>query len=84
LDWYYEQTLNEESSANLASSTDNIALYGYGFNFAKTGVFKDLMAEYGQLLDVPDPDTKTLSERRLEREKLEDTDFNEDHYLSDL
>jgi hypothetical protein len=25
-----------------------------------------------------------FSERRLEREKLEDTDFNEDHYLSDL
>ena len=40
--------------------TETTAEYGYGFNFSKTGVFKNLLAEFEMLLDVKDPDSKTL------------------------
>lgn len=83
MDWYFEQTFPTDES-NLIKSGEDVSLYGYGFNFAKTGVFKDLMDEFGQILDVKNPDVKTLSERRLERESLEDSDFSADHYLCDL
>ena len=33
---------------------------------------------------IKDPDSKTLPERRLEREENEKLNFDEDHYLCDL
>ena len=58
IDWYLEQTAQETQETMLI--TESTAEYGYGFNFNKTGVFKNLLDEFGLLLDVKNPDSKTL------------------------
>ena len=58
IDFFYEQSMPEqEQTMNITESTSE---FGYGFNFAKTGVFKNLLDEFEQLLDVKNPDSKTL------------------------
>lgn len=58
IDFFYEQSMPEqEQTMNITESTSE---FGYGFNFAKTGVFKNLLDEFEQLLDVKNPDSKPL------------------------
>ena len=58
IDFFYEQRMPEqEQTMNITESTSE---FGYGFNFSKTGVFKNLLDEFEQLLDVNNPDSKPL------------------------
>ena len=79
IDFYFEQTLPEATDSEVVSGSD-----GYGFAFQHCGVYKSLMAEYGEILDVKDPDTMTQADRDKVRGEMELRDFNSDHYLSDL
>ena len=58
VDFSYEQSMPEE--AETLNITESTSEFGYGFNFAKTGVFKNLLDEFEQLLDVKNPDSKPL------------------------
>jgi len=83
IDWYYEQRPHQEDLDPLLV-TESTADFGYGFNFAKTGVFKNLLDEFELLLDVKNPDSKSLEVRLRERREMETTSFDSDHYLCDL
>ena len=41
-----------------------------------------LLAEFGELLDLRDPDSLNHKEREEQRKEKEELDFNPDHYLS--
>lgn len=73
--WMYEQVLPEE----------NIITAGHKYGFANntTGVFTSLQSELKGVVDVTDPDNKSVSVRREERITQELTLFDEDHYLAD-
>ena len=84
IDWYFEQSMPDEKEEKIELLTVSTEDFGYGFNFSKTGVFKNLLDEFGLLLDVKNPDAKSHRERLLERQKMEAASFDSDHYLCDL
>ncbi|XP_076039747.1 protein SHQ1 homolog [Oratosquilla oratoria] len=75
-DWYYEQHLPEENTVILSGQK-------YGFAGTHSGVFSSLRSELIEVVDVKDPDSKSVSVRRAERNLKELEAFNEDHYLAD-
>ena len=80
IDFYFEQTLPSQQNEELNCSKVD----GYGFSFQHRNVYKTLMAEYGEILDVKEPDHLSQMERDNIRKEKEANDFNSDHYLSDL
>jgi len=78
IDWYYEQKLPEEEIMP-ASESD-----GYGFAFKHNGVYKSLLAEYSEIVDLREPDNMTQMEREVARKERELMDFSSDHYLCDM
>ena len=78
LDFYFEQSFPEDENESLTKSD------GYGFAFQQFGVYKKLLAEFGEILDITDPDGKSQSERNEVSHEKEQQEFNADHYLSDL
>lgn len=76
-DWCVEQVpYVEPSSAGEAVK--------YGFASQKSGVFQRLQEDMVCIVDCPDPDRLTVSERRKLRLQAEWEKFDEDHYISDL
>ena len=78
IDWYYEQKISEDS----IPVTDGAD--GYGFAFKHRDVYKRLLAEYAEIVDLIDPDNMTQLQRDTARKEKELTDFNSDHYLCDM
>ena len=76
-DWFLEQKIPEdvEPSPSLAS---------YGFASKHSGLFSTLAEELQEVLDVKDPDHQSIAERRNDRIKQENAEFNPEHYLADL
>eukprot|EP00092_Neocalanus_flemingeri_P037265 GFUD01040586.1.p1 GENE.GFUD01040586.1~~GFUD01040586.1.p1 ORF type:complete len:480 (+),score=203.74 GFUD01040586.1:44-1483(+) len=80
VDWYYEQKLpDDELGPNVDCDS-----FGYGFGFKHTGVYKSLLAEYSEMVDLVEPDNLTQVEREEARQEKELRDFNSDHYLCDM
>ena len=75
-EWYFEQQLpeGEEEAPSLGGQ-------GYGFGFRHSAAYSRLLAEFGELVDVPAVDGLTYRERDAAREAAE---FSADHYLADL
>lgn len=71
-----------------SDSIDCITLHNqatsYGFSKKTHGLFRDRPEESAELVDIPDPDSLTLDERRQLQWELENRDFSPDHYLADL
>ena len=80
IDFYFEQTLPSDEREDLPGCKAD----GYGFAFEHNNVYKSLMAEYGEILDVKEPDTLSQIERDNIRREKETSDFSSDHYLCDL
>jgi len=82
IEWYFEQHVpaEEESLTGRADSQT----HGYGFGFTETGAYSRLLAEFGELLDLRDPDSLSHKEREEQRKEKEAVEFNPDHYLADL
>ena len=80
IDFYFEQKLPENTEDEKSICQGD----GYGFAFKQYGVYKTLLAEYGEILDIQDPDGTSQTERNSSREEKEMKDFSSDHYLSDL
>jgi len=77
IDWYYEQKLPEEALSNKEGDR-------YGFGFKQFGVYKSLLAEYAEIVDLVDPDSMSQEQRDAARKEKEFNDFSSDHYLCDL
>ena len=45
-------------------------------------IFSRLLAEFGELLDLKDPDSLSHKEREEQRKEKEAVEFNPDHYLA--
>ncbi|XP_076313606.1 protein SHQ1 homolog [Tachypleus tridentatus] len=56
----------------------------YGFASERYGVCTRLQEELPDLVDVKNPDHKSVEERRRERMTTENVQFNDDHYLADM
>ena len=80
IDFYFEQTLPSEEREELTGCKAD----GYGFAFEHHNVYKSLLAEFGEILDVKDPDSLSQIERETFRREKENGDFSSDHYLCDL
>jgi len=78
IDWYYEQKLPEDS----VPVTDGVD--GYGFAFKHRDVYKRLLAEYAEIVDLEDPDNMSQLQRDTARKEKELNDFSSDHYLCDM
>ena len=79
-DWYFEQKLPAKEEIK----DENIEDLGYGFAFRHTGVYTNLLAELGEILDIQNPDGLSQVERDKSRTEMELRDFDSDHYLCDL
>ncbi|XP_064483457.1 protein SHQ1 homolog [Ornithodoros turicata] len=67
-----------------AQDEEDLKLGGrhYGFARQSTGVIARLKESIPELVDICDPEHKSLKEAREERERVENKHFNEEHYLS--
>lgn len=74
----YQNPYTDEQSETLSQD------YKYGFANQKSGIFTKIQNEIPDLIDVKDPDRKTVVQRRNERLAQEKEDFSDDHYLADL
>jgi len=77
INWYYEQKLPQEGDPVSDSE-------GYGFGFKNSGVYRSLLAEYGEIVDLVNPDNLSQVQRDRARKEKELNDFSSDHYLCDL
>jgi len=77
-EWYFEQQLPEGEEA------PSLGGQGYGFGFRHSAAYSRLLAEFGELVDVPAVDGLTYRERDAAREAREAAEFSADHYLADL
>ncbi|XP_053155488.1 protein SHQ1 homolog isoform X2 [Hemicordylus capensis] len=75
-DWEIEQTPYDENNLCLSCS--------YGFGNLKSGVFRRLQDELGEVIDIKNPDLIPTTERREKRLAAEVVKFDPDHYLADL
>ncbi|XP_069793124.1 protein SHQ1 homolog isoform X2 [Narcine bancroftii] len=78
-DWEIEQTPHVELGRNVLNSS-----FSYGFGNLRSGVFKRLQHELGDVIDLKEPDSTTPVERRQKRLAAEEEKFDSDHYLADL
>jgi protein SHQ1 len=81
IEWYFEQKLEDPASDQL---THDPSSHGYGFGFKHTAAYSQLLAEFGEILDLSDPDSMNHKEREAARLEKEDKEFDSDHYLADL
>ena len=80
IEWYFEQKVPDVEDVG----SDDLSSYGYGFGFLHTAAYSKLLAEFGEILDLSNPDKMNNKEREAARLEKELKDFNSDHYLSDL
>lgn len=80
-EWYFNQVVPEEPKNEECSSVDG---FGIGFGQKHEKVFTKLLEESQEILDVKNPDTLSIHERKELRLDQENKDFDPDHYLSDL
>lgn len=80
MDWHVEQTpwTAEDESSLLEGSVRK-----YGFDRQRTGVIARIKDEMPGLVDIVDPEHKTVQEARQERFREENDRFNAEHYLAD-
>ncbi|XP_067855007.1 protein SHQ1 homolog isoform X1 [Heptranchias perlo] len=78
-DWEIEQTPYVELEGNVINSC-----YFYGFGNLRSGVFRRLQHELSDVIDLKEPDSTTMVERRQKRLAAEEAKFDSDHYLADL
>ncbi|XP_074861341.1 protein SHQ1 homolog [Carettochelys insculpta] len=78
-DWEIEQTPYDET----AESAFRLQCY-YGFGNLKSGVFRRLQDELGEVIDLKDPDLTSADGRRQKRLESEAAKFDPDHYLADF
>ncbi|XP_061179082.1 protein SHQ1 homolog [Saccostrea echinata] len=76
-DWYLEQKPYKENELSLDGPK-------YGFANQKSGVFKRLQDEVYDIVDLPDPENCSPTDRRTMREHAETEKFDLDHYIADL
>lgn len=76
-DWFIDQEIQTESEESLSGSK-------YGFGLKHSGLFSKLAEELHQVVDVQNPDTQPLADRRTERLEQEKKEFNPEHYLADF
>ncbi|XP_019392184.1 PREDICTED: protein SHQ1 homolog [Crocodylus porosus] len=77
--WEIEQTPYQE----IVESTLNLQC-SYGFGNLKSGVFQRLQDELSDVIDLRDPDSTPVKERRQKRLAAEAAKFDPDHYLADF
>lgn len=80
MDWHIEQTpwTAQDESSLLEGSVRK-----YGFDRQRTGVIARIKDEMPGLVDIVDPEHKTVQEARQERFKEENDRFSAEHYLAD-
>ncbi|XP_078065571.1 protein SHQ1 homolog isoform X2 [Mustelus asterias] len=78
-DWEIEQSPFVELEGNVLNSS-----CFYGFGNLRSGVFKRLQHELSDVIDLKEPDSTTMVERRQKRLAAEEAKFDSDHYLADL
>ena len=83
IEWYFEQKLASEECDHDTLLRDSSS-HGYGFGFSHTSAYSQLLAEFGEILDLGEPDSLSHREREATRLAREESDFSEDHYLADL
>ncbi|RWS21882.1 protein SHQ1-like isoform X2 [Leptotrombidium deliense] len=68
------------------SEKDDKSLLGeyYGFASKYAGVFARMADELACLVDIREPEKKSIAQRRQERHEIENKHFSDDHYLADL
>lgn len=80
MDWHVEQmpwTPQDEVSLLEGS------VRKYGFDRQRTGVIARIKEEMSDLVDIADPEHKSVQEARKERLKAEEGHFSAEHYLAD-
>ena len=83
-----DNTLTDEKLSDMMSAAminDEVLLGSpyYGFNNSHTGFFRDILNEFPELVDLPDPDNMAAASRRKLRIDAEDLAFDEDRFLGD-
>ncbi|KAH3766419.1 box H/ACA snoRNP assembly protein Shq1 [Pelomyxa schiedti] len=80
-DWSFEQSIPEEESLNVLACKPQ-----YGFNNCYSNFFQPLQEDIKELLDLLEPDSTTVSNRRTLRIEQENAKFEEqqDHYMVDF
>lgn len=80
MDWHVEQTpwTAQDETSLLEGSVRK-----YGFDRQRTGVIARIKDEMPGLVDIVDPERKTVQEARQERLKEENDRFSAEHYLAD-
>jgi len=81
-DYYFEQNISE--AENDIGDAGNEKLFKLGFGLKHENVFTKLLDECQEILDVKNPDSLSIFERKSIRLEQENKEFNSDHYLSDL
>lgn len=93
IDWHIEQTLandEEDDDDNIGGDDDDamkklsLSCPKYGFANMRQGVFKTLQEHLWNVIDLKNADGVSENERKKERIKDENDNFDDDHYLADL
>uniref|UniRef100_A0A224Z766 Protein SHQ1 homolog n=1 Tax=Rhipicephalus zambeziensis TaxID=60191 RepID=A0A224Z766_9ACAR len=78
VDWHVEQTpWTPQDEVSLLDGRK------YGFDRQRTGVIARVKEEIPDLVDITDPEHKSVKEARQERLKAEEGHFSAEHYLAD-
>ncbi|CAG0882441.1 unnamed protein product, partial [Darwinula stevensoni] len=83
-DWSIDQQVPKESDEQGSDLSSIIREFKYGFAQKQSGKFSRLQDEFSDVVLVRDPEKKSATERRKEREESEEKQFSYDHYLADL
>ena len=87
-EWYFEQNVPDKAEEKNERLLDGInedeKVKGIGFGLTHRKVFENLLEEAQEILEIKQPESKTIEERRVERLKFETEAFDPDHYLCDL
>jgi len=79
-DWFIEQSPYQDEVSNLLNSEE----FAYGFALQKTNPLNELMKEYPDMIDLPNPDSVPLKQRGILRYNQEQESFDCEHYLADI
>lgn len=77
-DWCVEQKIEAPQENHLKQEIC------YGFGLQHSNVFSKLAEELHGIVDIKEPDTLPISERKACRTEQEDMAFNPEHYLADF
>ncbi len=87
-DWYLEQNPPpsnlDKDKIHISSESGSSSKFGYGFAFKHKDVFDKLLEEYQEIIDIRDLHSVSFEDRTKARLSKEGSDFDDDHYLSDL